>query len=232
MATNEDQFCVCMADKPSPHERELLTRPRAALLRGAAWQPGTTIAIRFLEGGLALHNRVMKIAMAWLQHANLKFQFVQEEPSDIRIAFRPGRASWSYLGTVCRRIAPELPTMNFGWAADECRESVLRRVVLHEFGHALGLTHEHASPRGGIEWNRAALNADLSSPPNDWYEPTIDYNLFLFYAPAVTNAVDADPLSIMRYPIPRCWTLRGFSVGFNDELSDGDKQLIRAAYPQ
>ena len=30
-----------------------------------------------------------------------------------------------------------------------------RPTVLHEFGHALGLIHEHQSPfKGGFEWNR------------------------------------------------------------------------------
>lgn len=30
-----------------------------------------------------------------------------------------------------------------------------RSTVLHEFGHSLGLIHEHQSPfKGGFEWNR------------------------------------------------------------------------------
>ena len=35
--------------------------------------------------------------------------------------------------------------------------------MLHEFGHALGLIHEHQSPfPGGFEWNREAVSEDTS----------------------------------------------------------------------
>jgi len=26
----------------------------------------------------------------------------------------------------------------------------------HEFGHAIGLAHEHQNPAGGIQWNEAS----------------------------------------------------------------------------
>ena len=34
-----------------------------------------------------------------------------------------------------------------------------RATVLHEFGHSLGLIHEHQSPfKGGFEWNREEVS--------------------------------------------------------------------------
>ena len=48
--------------------------------------------------------------------------------------------------------------MNYGWLTPESAQDEVRRVVLHEFGHALGLIHEHQNPKGGgIEWNRDAV---------------------------------------------------------------------------
>jgi len=37
-----------------------------------------------------------------------------------------------------------------------------RPTVLHEFGHALGLIHEHQSPfKGGFEWNKDEVRGSL-----------------------------------------------------------------------
>ena len=58
-----------------------------------------------------------------------------------------GQGSWSYLGTDATRVPKESFTMNLGF--------VDRSTVLHEFGHSLGLIHEHQSPfPGGFEWDR------------------------------------------------------------------------------
>ncbi len=55
--------------------------------------------------------------------------------------------SWSYIGTDATRLPLESFTMNLGF--------IDRTTVLHEFGHALGLIHEHQSPfKGGFEWDR------------------------------------------------------------------------------
>jgi hypothetical protein len=54
--------------------------------------------------------------------------------------------------------------------------------VLHEFGHALGLIHEHQNPVGGIQWNKPAVYADLGGPPNFWGKATVDNNMFATYA--------------------------------------------------
>jgi serralysin len=107
----------------------------------------------------------------------------------------------------------------------------VRRVVLHEFGHALGLIHEHQNPNRPIAWNRAAVIADLSGPPNNWDEATIENNMFKKYDPAELSSTPTDSASIMMYPIPASWTTDGFSADLNGALSDTDKSFIRGAYP-
>ena len=134
-------------------------------------------------------------------------------------------------GTMCRNIAEPNPTMNYGWLTPASEETELRRVVLHEFGHAIGLIHEHQNPKGGIKWNKAAVINDLSGPPNNWDAATIENNMFRYYPPRDVVATSVDPLSIMMYPIPKSWTVDGFSAGLNGELSPNDKTLVRSAYP-
>lgn len=235
MGTNETHYCMCIvANDLSAEDSVRMAGRRAALLKGAKWDVGAVITARFLEGDEGLQDRVRKVAREWTARdmANLTLEFRNGPPTDIRIAFKPGNGSWSYLGTVCRRIPEPEPTMNYGWLTRQSPEDELRRVVLHEFGHALGLIHEHQNPEGGIAWNRDAVVNDLKGPPNNWTLAKIETNIFRKYDPAAVVATGVDPQSIMMYPIPRAWTLDGFSAGLNGELSQKDKELIRSVYPQ
>ncbi len=78
-------------------------------------------------------------------------------------------------------------------------------MILHEFGHALGLIHEHQNPLGTIKWNKPAVVHDLSGPPNNWDQATIDHNMFEAYPAAEIDGTKLDKTSIMMYPIPASW---------------------------
>jgi serralysin len=233
MAENLLQYCFCLTAAQLPAEdRAKLAQRRAALLKNASWQTGDQITIRFLEGDPGLQTRVRNVASEWMKVANLNLVFTDQAPTDIRIAFQQGNGSWSYIGTTCRQIAEPQPTMNYGWLTPASAEQEVRRVVLHEFGHAIGLIHEHQNPQHAINWNKPAVIHDLSGPPNNWDEATIDTNMFKFYQPGEVDANDVDPVSIMMYPIPKSWTTDGFSAGLNGELSDMDKSKVRSHYPR
>ncbi|MET0981911.1 MAG: M12 family metallopeptidase [Telluria sp.] len=229
MATNEQHYCFI----PHRTEKEAAgTREKAAVLNGVKWNPGDVVTVRFMEGDRGLQQRVEAVAREWMQHANVRLSFIDEGDADIRIAFQQGNGSWSYLGTDCRTIGADEPTMNYGWLTPDSPDDELRRVVLHEFGHALGLIHEHQNPEGGIRWNRDAVIRDLSGPPNNWDLPTIENNIFKKYDKNAVTASDVDGESIMMYPIPKAWTLDGFSADLNSELSPLDKEIVRKSYPR
>jgi serralysin len=228
MTENPHHYCML----PMPGESEGQTK--AFLLDAYKWQAGTQVRVRFMEGDPGLQKRVAEVAKEWTgppQMANVGFEFVDSGDADVRVAFAQGNGSWSYLGTMCQQIPSGKPTMNYGWLTPNSDKAELRRVVLHEFGHALGLIHEHQNPNKPIDWNRAAVIADLSRPPNSWDEATIENNMFKRYEPAEGSGTAVDPHSIMMYPIPAAWTTDGFSVGMNGELSETDKEFIRGAYP-
>lgn len=233
MTVNESHYCACLTQGDLPEaDQATLGQSRAAVLKNARWQPGSTITVRFLDGSKALQDRVAKVANEWEAVANLRFQFVQSGPADIRIAFAQGNGSWSYLGTMCRSIPDPQPTMNYGWLTPTSDEGELRRVVLHEFGHAIGLIHEHQNPDGGIKWNKPAVKHDLGGPPNKWNDATIENNMFKRYTPDEVISSKVDKASIMMYPIPRSWTLDGFSAGLNGALSERDRTLVKQVYPR
>ncbi len=231
MTENPNRYCLPLDEMvptipPSPD-----TASRGFIVDNLKWSPFDRITIRFLGGHPSLQARVRTTAEEWLQHANLVFDWRNSGPADIRIAFNPG-GSWSYLGKVCRQIPEPQPTMNYGWLTPQSPDDELRRVVLHEFGHALGMIHEHQNPEGGIQWNRAAVIQDLSGPPSNWDEATIENNMFKKYDPDEGTATTFDPDSIMLYPIPASWTTNGFSSGLNRELSPLDSELMRQVYPR
>jgi len=231
MSTNERYFCVCVGEGVAsiPGQTQQSTT-KGAFLKECKW--GETPTLRFLGGSAELQERVILVAEEWTKVANIKLNFQDSGPTDIRIAFVQGNGSWSYMGTKCRQIPEPQPTMNFGWLTSTSPDEELRSVVLHEFGHALGLIHEHQNPSGGgIKWNIDAVIKDLSGPPNNWDLATIRENMFKKYEPGALLMTDVDPTSIMMYPLPLSWTQDGTSAQLNSSLSDLDKELIQQAYP-
>ncbi|MCC6556768.1 MAG: hypothetical protein IT372_27735 [Polyangiaceae bacterium] len=207
---------------------------RAALRRASQWNPGDRIPVAFLGGDPALQERVQRAAQEWVGPgmANLQLMFVTDPAQAlIRISLVNDGRSWSAIGTDCRRVRAPEPTMNFGWLTPSSPEDVLRRVVLHELGHALGLVHEHQNPAAGIKWNWEQVYQELSGPPHHWDRETIDRNLFAPLRVEETNHTAFDPTSIMLYPIPARWTIDGFSVGLNNDLSSTDRAFIHQQYP-
>lgn len=205
---------------------------RAALQKDAKWKPGDPISVAFMSEDEKLKQRVRDVAKRWVAPglANLRLVFNDEPDADVRIAFQAGNGSWSTVGTTCRQVPKEQATMNYGWIDANSTEDDLRSVVLHEFGHALGLIHEHQNPVAGIQWNRDAVIQELSGPPNRWSEEEIEFNVLNPAAPEDVYATSLDPQSIMMYPIPLSWTTNGFSAGFNSDLSDTDTKFIRKQY--
>src|SRR4051812_26903285 len=128
MTENLYQFCICMTPDDLPAaDQKAQQYHKAAILKGARWDLGAQISIRFLEGSAALQERVRKVATEWTKIANLNFEFRNTGPTDIRIAFAPGKGSWSYLGTLCRKFAEPAPTMNYGWLTDASPDAEVRR---------------------------------------------------------------------------------------------------------
>ncbi|MEM9670434.1 MAG: hypothetical protein AAF950_16050 [Pseudomonadota bacterium] len=225
--TDTDKWCfACAKDLPAS------ITERATLIRAKKWDPGELVTVSFLDGTPQLHERVKAVANEWvgINMANLKFIWEAPDQTDIRISFQHS-GSWSYLGTDCRRIPRPDPTMNYGWLTEDSDEDALRRVVLHEFGHALGLNHEHLNPLDEIDWNRNEVIADLSGPPNNWDLETISRNMFDTPRLSDVNATPVDRDSIMMYPFPARWTNDGESAGLNTDLSETDIAFIKEQYP-
>jgi Matrixin len=205
----------------------------AALVKAKRWRNGRTLKVRFLDGDPSLQNRVAEAAREWSKHANIKFDFGNHADAQIRVAFVQGAGSWSAVGTdalVEEWFPPNEPTMNFGWLTPQSSDEEIRSVVLHEFGHAIGLIHEHQQPNASIQWNKELIYRQLGGPPNNWSRDVVDHNVFNRLAKSELNASAYDKESIMHYFFPKEWTLDGTEFRENSALSPLDVKFIGTQY--
>jgi len=206
---------------------------RAVLRKGTKWANGKTLKVFFMNGSPYLRNKVITYARRWANHANLHFAVTNNKAeSDIRVGFKINgdRGSWSYLGKDADRYFKGKQTMNFGWFNRKTEESELRRTTIHEFGHAIGLAHEHLSPVSTINWDKPKVYDYYMGPPNNWTRKQVDENVLNRYKPRDVRNTKYDPLSIMHYPVDPDHTTDGQAVGVNTTLSDKDKAFIKKIY--
>ncbi|HBB95638.1 MAG TPA: peptidase M12 [Blastocatellia bacterium] len=195
------------------------------------WKNKTELRVRFINGSQALREQVRTYASVWNQYSGLPFVFVEGGVSEIRVSFLPDGTTWSYIGNAAQNVAQDVPTMNFGWFDEHTTGPVeFRRVILHEFGHALGLIHEHQSPAAAINWNKIAVY-QYYFDHFGWSHNKVNENIFKKYATALTQFTTYDPTSIMHYPIPPEFTNDNSHVDWNSSLSAQDKQFVRHIYP-
>jgi hypothetical protein len=232
-----------MAGAPRPHvcfdrilPRELFAprrtlAPRRGRLRaispiGKTWMNGSTLRVRFIGGTTAQRDNARKQAAWWEAVANLKFVWDNSPQAEIRIAFDATDGAWSYVGTDARGIPFDQPTMNLGFEDGG--------TAAHEFGHAIGLAHEHQNPSGGIQWNEAVVIREMAKSPNFWDEDMTRHNILRGYTFDQINGTAFDPDSIMLYFFPAEWTQNGVATKANHVLSAMDKAFVAGArmYPR
>jgi hypothetical protein len=205
---------------------------RAAVEKMRLWENGRRLRVKFLDGIPDVQNKVAAIAKEWEAVANLTLDFVTSGASEIRISFAEQGFSWSNVGTEAISVPPTAATMNYGWLEPTTSLREYQRVVRHEFGHALGMIHEHQNPaaQGQIPWDKPKVYAYYAQ--QNWSAADVDSNIFEVYSEDSTNHTAFDPTSIMEYAVPDSLTIGSYAIGWNTEFSPQDIEFMRRQYPR
>lgn len=195
--------CAFMEQPPSN-----LTRTDTGEFTSAVDEDGVSLPvdpIQFEVDEMDVIPGIIHIITKRLQPiVNVKFSFYEDEENkklwnpnvaDIRISFNPNGGAWALLGkdVLKRKInkKKEEATMNFGWFDAP--------TVLHEFCHALAMTHEHQNPLGKpINWNVDAVYQYYASSQK-WPPKETEKNILKKYEKDQINGSEFDPKSIMLY---------------------------------
>ena len=200
--------------------------------RPVLWVPGSRLRVRFLSGDETLQSRVIRLAQIWSAYANVSFGESADDDAEIRVDFKQAAGSWSYEGPECLKVAGNEPTMNLDWVRAESPIEELESVVLHEFGHVLGLAHEHSNPDANNVWDRKKVYGSLMGPPNHWSKEIVDQMVFKTWARnRFPFRKPFDPLSVMAWSFPAEFTGGEQIFSRNVAISPGDKEFVSRLYP-
>lgn len=251
--------------------------PYAVIVEAAKWKPGRTVTVAFLGGSSDLHANIERVAADWSNYANIKFDFGhnnatgqyrtwttkdKDYKADIRISFHY-EGYWSAVGLESRDkdiVKPHEASMNFE-GFHEGTPADWEGTVRHEFGHAIGLEHEHQHPQEGCDWRWSddpgykltkgqggefivdssgkfpGIYRVLGGPPNKWKKDVVDRNLKQLVNSSAYRFGPFDKYSIMKYHFDAWMFLKGkaspcYSAQPNDEFSKEDKARIALYYPK
>lgn len=186
-----------------------------------------TLGVCFLDGSDAQLEAVRRAAPKWLDgplQGRVAFQFdVPANQSQIRVRFAPDGGNWSKVGSEALAVPKTKMTMNL--------EKVDEHLVLHEFGHCLGLEHEHRNPGADIQWIPSVVIKYMNKK-YDWSEETTRAQI-LSKLPA-TAACVGDKLfnreSIMNYEVPASWTANHVAIPIIRTISERDFNCLHGLY--
>lgn len=215
------------------------------------WRNGSTLRVYFMPGGTSFqHERVKRLlASTWELYANIKFEYVNERHySDIRVQLEGrGADGSSYVGNQAKRIPTSEATLRVGCASSGRFKHGFREgqaLILHEFGHGLGLEHEHQRHDRPFTFNEPELYSSLGkSITNKDQRKVMKLNWTDKYKQRIDYRPPYDRDSIMHYDLPAGVIVptrqivgqplfRTIDGPANFRLTRGDRFTIASIYPQ
>ncbi|MGB4074141.1 hypothetical protein [Pseudomonas sp.] len=228
------------------------------------WEPGRKLRVCTFGGNKTVARLIRDVAGEWSNYSSVKLDFGPDSGGyncldhqrgyyQIRVGFGSS-GYWSLIGRDSESmIDPLSPSMNIArfnriYSEGKFSPSVVtekadayhKAVIRHEFGHALGLLHEHQNPntncQAEIKWSGPGnVYEYFARAPHEWDRDQVDRNLgFIGQVNPSYVARKGDFDSIMIYNLPseiyndrnsRCANI----VNYN--ISDLDKKIIAQIYP-
>jgi len=260
--------------------RKMLRSTQLVGSPGLAWKRQKVVTVAFQGGSDDLYALIEQTANEWTSlGGQLQLSFhdkpghyrqwttADKSPAaNIRIAFNDGLNGgyWSLLGVLARNVGPNEPTMNFegfpttlqqyfdGQNSSEWLKTYEHATILHEFGHALGLSHEHFNPQCQKDLKIDSIIKYLMGPPNNWSEEQARFNIDAEYYKRILGrqagslnstlvvSRTTDQSSVMLYLFQVSYYVSGVDsvckpigdsgMEYPTTLSAGDKEFYLANY--
>lgn len=224
---------------------------KLAGLTNNLWNPSSTLKVGFdfsnycvpLESRNSLKDQIINLANQWCDHGSINLEVSNDNQNcDIIIGFKPYIGTFSYLGIQSKIIINKgKNSMNIDpswattlWNIDKEQTNFyslyLQSAILHEFGHAFGLIHEHQRADRPFNWNINWMKSNEEKLGlNNWQQVVSNYiekeNMSdLIYG-------DFDFNSIMCYNWDKNATIEKIGNKINYVLSEKDKSDFSLLYP-
>ncbi|QHD06810.1 M12 family metallopeptidase [Pseudomonas sp. R76] len=193
------------------------------------WPQNGTLTIAFMDTTPSKQQFIKKyIKDTYSPLINLTLKFVEGTEADIRISTsKTLNGNWSMVGTDAKKIPADQPTMHFDF--NSTKDSAKRNII-HEFGHALGLLHEHQHPDRSFEFN-IAKTYRIYKKHAQWSQAETYENILKKLKPADITHSHYDQKSIMHYGLSKdvLWKHEDINISFKP--SDEDRAFWKSLYP-
>ncbi|KAJ7445920.1 hypothetical protein FB451DRAFT_1568025 [Mycena latifolia] len=200
------------------------------------WENGSTITYSFIGGTSNQQAKVGQVAGYSFGFVNITFQLVDQDGM-IRISFDPNLGSWSYVGKANLKVRAPKATMNLASVPDTTNPGLPETLlILHEFGHVLGMMHEYLGPTNGgtVTLDDEAVYSFYSHTLG-WDRKIVKAQILDVYSTAsVSNFAAADTASMMRSVILHRYfmpsALNSEHLSIPPPMSQGDVASINDEY--
>ena len=190
---------------------ELIPSHRAVGVKQVYYKPGSELKIQ-ITGSDKFKTDVQNVLMTAAQpFVNLKFSFVS---SGGNVTIDNNYTG----GGVTRCLGCQSPSISIS--------SAQTGLVIHEFGHALGMYHEMKNPNIKLTWIESVL---IQMYGNANFVKT---QITSPISASQVNATAFDKNSVMIYPLPATTNKEGIAMAGINKYTDLDRQWLAQTYGQ